>query len=221
MTYPEVVRPANTSSEETWRNACTYAGLLRVHVEEHIWKAPPMGEIAWAPTTMNRGGRDRNVCDPGRRRWHSTDDTRLEVSANLAEKSQLQSSLERSGDLTWWISVSYVDRRDKRFRKVPRTECDSTDNMVLELFLQLRRSRSWSGRLLEDTKFLAHVSHTEEHSFCQWKTGCKMRTLNYRDQFIPAFFVWWNSDSFYKVCNLHKVSYAYDRSSRISALREY
>lgn len=27
-----------------------------------------MGEIARAPTTMNRGGRDRNVCDPGRRR---------------------------------------------------------------------------------------------------------------------------------------------------------
>lgn len=66
MTYPGIprrIRPARKRDATR-----TYAGLLRVHVEEHIWKAPPMGEIAWAPTTMNRGGRDRNVCDPGRRR---------------------------------------------------------------------------------------------------------------------------------------------------------
>lgn len=42
-----------------------------------------MGEVvARAPTTaVNRAGCDRDIRDPGRRRRHSTDDTRLEVSA--------------------------------------------------------------------------------------------------------------------------------------------
>lgn len=47
-----------------------------------------MGEVAvLAPTTaVNRAGSDRDVCDPGRRRRHSANDTRLEVSANLRVK---------------------------------------------------------------------------------------------------------------------------------------
>lgn len=45
-----------------------------------------MREVARAPTTTKRGGRERDVCDPGRSALTLADDTRLEVYANLAEK---------------------------------------------------------------------------------------------------------------------------------------
>lgn len=66
MTYPDSPRGEFVQRDVTQRVrvqelfACTWRNTSE--------KPPPMGEVARAPTTVNRGGRDRDVCDPGRRR---------------------------------------------------------------------------------------------------------------------------------------------------------
>jgi len=105
-----IVRGESVQRDRDATRTCTR--LLHMHVEEHVWKAPPMGEVVRTPTTMNRSGRDRDVCDAGRRCWHSRT-TRGWKWTLKSRKSQLQRQIHpRKGGLAGehplrrWVAIN-------------------------------------------------------------------------------------------------------------------